>query len=123
MMGCARWSALKKTSKKELFVYVSIFLALFLVATIINDIVAYTVTEKTHLSTQTLSESVLVMHIISFYLALLGFVYITQAGKNWKIARCEWFSLVLNFLACFVRIAIEASFIRFREEGYRNFTE
>ncbi|XP_038073251.1 uncharacterized protein LOC119741531 [Patiria miniata] len=123
MMGCACWSALRKTSKKELFVYVSIFLALFLVATIINDIVAYSITQKTHLSTQTLSDSVLVMHIISFYMALLGFVYVTQAGKHWRAARCEWFSLVLNFLACFVRIAIEAGFIQFREARYRNFTE
>ncbi|XP_071799981.1 uncharacterized protein [Asterias amurensis] len=117
------WSALKKTTKKELLVQVSILLAVFLIATILNDLVAYTITQNTHRSTQNLSESVLVMHIISFYMALLGFVYITQAGKLWQTARLEWLSIVLNFLVCFVRVAIEASFIQFRREEYRNFTE
>ena len=54
------WSALKKTTKKELLVQVSILLAVFLIATILNDLVAYTITQNTHRSTQNLSESVLV---------------------------------------------------------------
>ncbi|XP_072040740.1 uncharacterized protein [Amphiura filiformis] len=121
-MACS-WSRIKKTTKKELYVYVSIFLAVFLTGTIINDLVAYTILEKTSKSTQSITDTLLLIHILSFVVAILGFVYNSQAGKNYTNAYLEWTAIVFNFLVCFIRVAVEIAFIQFREEVYKNFTE
>lgn len=54
-----------RTSKKELYVYVSMVLGFGLFLGVVWDIVAYTFTERSDLSTQTFTDGVLVSKVLA----------------------------------------------------------
>ncbi|KAJ8045358.1 hypothetical protein HOLleu_08354 [Holothuria leucospilota] len=117
---CRLLSWIAKTSKKELYVYVSLVLGFGLFVVVLWDLIAYAFSERTELSTQNVTDAVLVVHLISFFLGILGFVYSTQAGKFYKRAKLELYAVALNFLVCVLRFTLEISFIGYRREEYRN---
>ncbi|XP_071507370.1 uncharacterized protein [Diadema antillarum] len=111
------------TQKKSLYVYSSLLTTLALLITIINDVLQYTVFERTDHTSQHFTESLLMIHILAYYAALLGFVYNTKAGKRIGKARVEWLAIVLTFLVSMIRLAIEVSFITYRKQQYKNFND
>ncbi|XP_077863864.1 uncharacterized protein LOC144348347 [Saccoglossus kowalevskii] len=115
--------AIRNTTKKDLFVCASLFLATFLLGTLVNDITQYTVVQNTALTTRDFTQSILFLHAISFYLSLLGFVYNVQSGQPLRTARLEWTAVVFNILVSAIRFGIEFGFLQYRKEEYRSFTE
>ncbi|XP_071963690.1 uncharacterized protein [Antedon mediterranea] len=113
---------ISRVTKKDLIVYLSFTLCGLLFLTILNDIVGYSI-ERTDKTTQNITTTILLNHVVSFYLALLGFVYNTQAGKNWRHAYREWIAIVSNCLVCILRVVVELTFINYRPEEYRNFSD
>ncbi|XP_071832382.1 uncharacterized protein [Apostichopus japonicus] len=84
------------------------------------DLSAYAFSERSDLSTQTFTDGVLVVHLLAFFLGILGFVYTTQAGKSLQRAKVELYAIAVNFLVCILRFTVEITFIGYRQEEYRN---
>ncbi|XP_041469212.1 uncharacterized protein LOC121419018 [Lytechinus variegatus] len=111
------------TQKKTLYVYTSSFSVLVLAFIIVFDLLQYTVFERADMTSQGFTESLLTIHVLSYYTALLGFVYNTKAGKRLGAAKLEWISVVATFLLSIMRVGIEISFLSFRKQAFKNFNE
>lgn len=109
------------TQKKQLYVYSSLLSVFGLFGIVLNDLLQYTIFEKTERTSQPFTESLLMIHVLTYYCALLGFVYNTKAGKSMGAAKLEWVAVVSTFLLTITRLAIEMSFITYRKQAYKNF--
>ena len=87
-MACCL-SRIRKLTKKELYVYVSLFLALFLSVTIITDLVAYTISEKTSHTTQNLTETLLVSLVVVVAFCLLRIILFKRKQKQRALYYCS----------------------------------
>lgn len=64
---CRLLSWIAKTSKKELYIYVSLVLGFGLFVVVLWDLIAYAFSERTELSTQNVTDAVLVKFYYLFY--------------------------------------------------------
>ncbi|KAI8481489.1 PREDICTED: uncharacterized protein LOC109483774 [Branchiostoma belcheri] len=116
--------AKSRLSKKETFILVSYVLFFVLLGAAIYDVVVYLHTQEPGVTTQNFIFTVLVIHILAFYTALLGYVYTTQAGATEAGEHMlAVVSLGLNFVLFIARMTMELLVITYRPEAYLQFTD
>lgn len=117
-----RWSTFKETvksiRKREVYVLLSIALLLGLLVAAITDLVIYNITQETLRTTQAFTLCVLVLHCVGFYIATIGYVYMTQMAPKSTLAKAGSVSVVGNFLTFTARTVIELVYINYRPERY-----
>jgi len=108
-------------TKKDAYVFLSLFLWAFLVATLINDSYNIIFSDNPTQTTQYFTTAILLLHSVAFFFALLGFIYITQtAGHTNTQAWLALCSILLNLVTFSLRATFEFTYIDYRDENYPN---
>jgi len=113
----------KWIQKQDVYLRVSLFGLFVLFCTLLSDFFHATFLENTADTSQHYSMALLVLHTLSFYLALLSFIYTTQSASKTRarVALTLW-STFGNLVVFSMRIAFEVTYQNCRQEQYRMVT-
>eukprot|EP00736_Rhodelphis_marinus_P005432 Rmarinus@m.228 len=103
--------------KKLHYVYLSLFLALLLLGGVLYDFIATLVYRHPEGLPAGWRQSFLLVHIISFFFFLAGFIYSYESGSRSAIG-LSLFSLVLNLLVYSLRVTYEIMYIDYHKPDY-----
>ena len=110
---------IKRTTNKDGYIFVSLFLFIVLGSTVIYDLVQTSAVERTDLTTQSFTMALLLVHSLAFYYGLLGFVYTTQAAEGTsKMAKLALATIIGHFTLFFTRVGFEMYRRHYRKEQY-----
>ncbi|XP_065065186.1 uncharacterized protein LOC135691291 [Rhopilema esculentum] len=105
--------ALRK--RKQLFVVLSLLIAIASAGLILYDIIAIKARELPQRSTQSFTLILLFVHLFGFYFAILGHIYCTLA-RGTLLIFLSIAGILSNLASFLVRFAIEIFFIEYRKE-------
>eukprot|EP01136_Pigoraptor_vietnamica_P028971 Opistho-1_new@86977 len=103
--------------KKEYYVFLSFTFSLFLTAMVITDYAVISLHDDPQTPTETWVNSLLVMHLASFYGFLMSYIYCTESG-NARLWQISVVTGVLSLAAFIARVIFELMYDMYRPEVY-----
>lgn len=108
--------------KFHFFLWIAIGLHVFLILSIIVDVIAYKI-EKVAYTTQEFTASILLLHIFSFVFSALSFIYVTQLGVvRGSLQTFCHFTVFFSVISIITRAMVELDALDHRREIFNTGT-